>query len=187
VQVVAVAVLFMAAAIVGRNGPVMDRVVFTFGTLYEDDVITALLGRIPSNFYATLPDHSIYKAGFGQLPSKVKEFILSKGYDPQTFSFLFLKPDKSPAFPITGRAYYLTPEDELVLDRWEGYPDWYDKVPMTIHDDRGGSHQAFAYTRDFDGERLETYTRVVNNREKVLTNARVAREEVLAKIRDQGT
>jgi hypothetical protein len=185
VQVLAIALLFMAVAIVERSRPVMDRIVFTFGTLYDDDVIAALLGRVPSNFYATLSDHSIYKAGFGQLPPKAKEFILSKGYNPRTFSFLFLKPDKSSAFPIEGRAYYLNQEDELVLDRWEGYPDWYGKVPMMIQDNRGKAHQSFVYSGDFDGDRLDTYTRVVNNREKVLVNARVARQEVLAKIKDE--
>jgi len=161
----------------------MDRIVFTFGTLYEDDVIAALLGKVPANFYADLSDHSIYKAGFKQLPPKAKEFILSKGYDPQTFSFLYLKSDESAAFSIKGRAYYINQEDELVLDRWEGYPDWYSKVPMTVHDDHGRVYQAFVYSGDFDGERLETYVRVVNNREKVLINARAARQEVLAKIK----
>src|SRR5882757_65954 len=112
----------------------MDRIVFTFGTLYEDDIIAALLGRIPHNFYATLPGHSIYEAGFSQLLPMTKKFILSKGYDPQIFSFLFLRTDQAPASQVEGRAYYLDPDDELVLDRWESYPDWYSKVPVVIQD-----------------------------------------------------
>jgi hypothetical protein len=159
----------------------MNRIVFTFGTLHEDDVVEALLGRVPHNFYAILPDYAIYRAGFSQLSAKTKEFILSKGYDPQTFSFLYLKADDSPTALVKGRAYYLEPEDELVLDQWEGYPDWYDKLPVSIQDSSGRNCEAFVYSGNFAGEKLQTFTRVVNHRETVLANAKKARQEVLGK------
>ncbi len=158
-----------------------SRIVFTFGTLYEDSVIKALLGRIPDNFYATLPAYAIYKAGFSQLPPKAKEFILSKGYDTQSFSFLFLKPEIISASAVSGRAYHIESADELVLDRWENYPNWYEKQLVTIQDSDGGWHEAIIYSGNFEGKKMQKYQRVVNTLEQVVSNATRARVEVIAK------
>jgi len=58
----------------------MTRLVFTFGTLYDDDIITVLLGEVPRNFYATLSGYAIYKGSFDQLPPKVRDYFAAKGY-----------------------------------------------------------------------------------------------------------
>jgi gamma-glutamylcyclotransferase (GGCT)/AIG2-like uncharacterized protein YtfP len=150
------------------------RIVFTFGTLYEDRVIEALLGRIPDNFYATLPAYAIYKAGFSQLPPKAKEFILTKDYDTQSFSFLFLKPENTSTSTVSGRTYRIKPSDELALDRWENYPDWYEKQPVEIQDSDGIQHEAIIYFGNFEGEKLQRYQQVVSNAAK-------ARAEVVEK------
>jgi hypothetical protein len=158
-----------------------SRIVFTFGTLYEDRVIKALLGRIPDNFYATLPAYAVYKAGFAQLPAKAKEFILSKGYDTRSFSFLFLKPEYTSQSAVSGRAYHIKPSDELVLDRWENYPDWYEKQLVGILDNDGKRREAIIYSGNFEGKKMEEYQRVVNTPQQVVSNATRARAEVVAK------
>ena len=160
----------------------MKRTVFTFGTLYEDNIIKALLGEIPTNFPAKLHDYSIYKAGFSPLPTKIKEFFLSRNYDPNTFSYLFVKYDPTHNFIIEGRAYSINLEQELILDHWELYPDWYRKKEVKIIDNDGKEHEAFVYTVDYDGERLEEFTRVVNDPEEVIINAKAARNRVLEKF-----
>lgn len=158
----------------------MKRIVFTFGTLYPDNIIEALLGTIPDNFYATLSGYSIYKAGFGALPPKIKDIFQSRNVDEHTFSYLFAKKDPEYDYTIYGRAYYVDLEQELVLDHWEIYPDWYRKEFVTIKENDGTIHDAFIYTLDIEGERLETYNRVLNQPEKVLANAKATRSRVMS-------
>jgi len=160
----------------------MKRLVFTFGTLYQDNIIEALLGKIPENFYATLTGYSIYKAGFSDLPDKVKDFFKSQNADESTFSYLFVKEDPEHAFTIDGRAYAIDLEQELILDHWELYPDWYRKKRVLIKTKDGQEQEAFVYTLDIDGERLTEFRRVVNDPEKVLANAKVARQGVIDKF-----
>ena len=160
----------------------MKRLVFTFGTLYPDNIIEALLDNIPENFYATLSGYSIYQAGFSQLPSKIKEMFQSRNIDQSTFSYLFTKKDSSHNFTIEGRAYYVDLEEELILDHWEQYPDWYRKKSVIIKTTDGVEHEAYIYTLDIDGEKLEEFKRVVNDPEKVLANAKAVRSRVLEKF-----
>jgi hypothetical protein len=84
----------------------MTRLVFTFGTLYEDDIIQALLGSIPDNFYATLSSYAMYKGRFSELSQKMQDVFSATGYDNSSFSYLFVKPDAN-ASTIKGRAYFV--------------------------------------------------------------------------------
>lgn len=160
----------------------MKRLVFTFGTLYEDEIIKALLGKIPQNFYATLHGYSIYQAGYSQLPNKVKEFFSTRNYDLNTFSYLYVKQDSEHNSAIEGRAYYIDLEQEMILDHWELYPDWYRKKAVSIKVKDGTEHEAFVYTVDYEGKKLNDFKRVVNNPEKVIVNAKETRKRVIEKF-----
>ncbi len=160
----------------------MKRLVFTFGTLYEDAIIEALLGTIPQNFYAKLTGYSLYKGNFSQVPPKVKDFFDTTGVDQNSFSYLFIKEDPHHNFVLDGRAYFIDLEQELILDHWELYPDWNRKMVVTITAEDGTTHEAFVYTQDIEGERLEEFKRVVNNPEKVLTRAKAARKRAVDKF-----
>ena len=159
----------------------MQRIVFTYGTLYIDDIIKALLGRVPVNFYATLSGYSIYKGNFSQLAPKIKKFFITKNPDETAFSYLFAKEDRKNNFIIKGRAYEINSEEERILDHWERYPDWYRKKTVVIKAIDGVKHEAFIYTLDIDGEKVEKFKRVVNNRAKVLARAKAVRARVLEK------
>ena len=50
-----------------------------------------------------------------------------------------------------GAIYTVSPEDIKNLDRYEGYPNLYDKIPVAVEDDKGHSHQAFAYVLTIKG------------------------------------
>lgn len=160
----------------------MKRIVFTFGTLYEDSIIEALLGTIPQNFYATVTGYSVYRGNFSQLPSKVKDYFRAKNVDQNTFSYLFVKGDPTNNFTLKGRAYMIDLDQELILDHWELYPDWYRKKKVVIKAEDGTEHEAFLYTLDIDGERLEEFERVVNVPEKVLASAKAVRQRVIGKF-----
>ncbi|HCS78590.1 TPA: hypothetical protein DIV55_02500 [Patescibacteria group bacterium] len=160
----------------------LERLVFTFGTLYPDEIITALLGTIPRNFYATLSNYSIFKGGATQLPEKARLFFESRNYDPQTFSYLFAKEDIEHDYTISGRVYTVNIQQELILDHWELYPDWYRKQDVLVIDKENKSHEAFIYTLDYDGERLSEFKRVLNDPEKVLKNANATRQRVMDKF-----
>jgi hypothetical protein len=160
----------------------MNRFLFTFGTLYPDEIISALLGTVPSNFYATLTGFSIYKGAYSQLPPKVADFFLTRNINKDTFSYLFTKMDKENSFVIDGRAYEINLDQELILDHWERYPDWYRKQSVSIKSESGSANEAFIYTLDIDGERLSEYKRVMNDPEKVLANAKATRQQVIDKF-----
>jgi gamma-glutamylcyclotransferase (GGCT)/AIG2-like uncharacterized protein YtfP len=50
-----------------------------------------------------------------------------------------------------GVIYKVSPEDIKKLDRYEGYPRLYDKMPVTVEDDQGRIHLAFAYVLTIKG------------------------------------
>jgi gamma-glutamylcyclotransferase (GGCT)/AIG2-like uncharacterized protein YtfP len=149
----------------------MKRFVFTFGTLYVDEIIAALLGTIPKNFYASLPGYAVYKGKFAQLPVAAQNKL--RHLDPDTFSFLFAKPD--PSRSLEGRVYEVSLQQEMILDHWELYPDWYRKQAVTVHSGDGKQHEAIIYTVDYDGARLDHYERVVNDLAEVIESAKAAR------------
>src|SRR6266446_1367915 len=145
----------------------MKRHVFTFGTLYEDGIIQALLGSVPDNFYASLPGHAMYKGAFSELPEKMQAVFSARGYDDTNFSYLFVKSDPN-AELIEGKAYAIDLRQELILDHWEWYPDWYRKQAVAIQSSDEKEYEAFVYTLDYQGERLSDFKRVVNDPMKVM-------------------
>ena len=157
----------------------MKRLVFTFGTLYVDEIIKALFGVIPKHFYATLPGFGVYKGTYAQLPepaqNKLKDHV-----DTNTFSFLFAKPD--PSSSVNGRVYEVDLEQEMILDYWEVYPDWYRKQAVKVRSEEGEEHKAIIYTVNYEGEKLEHFERVVNDLDGVIKNAKAARQRVIDKF-----
>jgi len=101
----------------------MKRFVFTFGTLYEPKIITALLGSKPPSFLATLHGYSVFEGNANDLSSEIKTDIASKR-DLSNFSFLFAKKTKDNSV-IEEKVYELTASQELTFDWWERYPKWY--------------------------------------------------------------
>lgn len=80
---------------------------------------------------------------------------------------------------IEGRAYQINLTQELILDHWELYPNWYRKEDVVVRDSHGSECSAFIYTLDIEGERMDAFDRVPNNYEKVLENARATRKKVM--------
>lgn len=153
------------------------KIVFTFGTLFDPQVIKALLGEEPENFLASLEGFSIYKGKEKHLPKKVKKYLAPK-YDLKNFSFLFVKPDNTENYCIQGKAYIINPKQEKILDIWEQYPNWYDKMNIIIKDSKGKEYNAYVYTVKHDGEELKNYKRIVNNFEEVIKNARLVNQSI---------
>lgn len=52
-----------------------------------------------------------------------------------------------------GAIYTVSPADIKNLDRYEGYPNLYDKIPVVVEDDKGNSYQAFAYVLTIKGNK----------------------------------
>ncbi len=52
-----------------------------------------------------------------------------------------------------GAIYTVSPEDIKNLDRYEGYPNLYDKIPVVVEDDKGRTYQAFAYVLTIKGDK----------------------------------
>ncbi len=50
-----------------------------------------------------------------------------------------------------GAIYTVSPADIQKLDRYEGYPRLYDKIPVVVEDDKGNNHEAFAYVLTMKG------------------------------------
>jgi gamma-glutamylcyclotransferase (GGCT)/AIG2-like uncharacterized protein YtfP len=161
------------------NIAIVKRIVFVFGTLYVDDVIEALLGSIPIYFHASLAGFGIYKGEFNQVPEAAQNKLRDR-VDVDSFSFLFAKPIESQT--IDGRVYEVNLEQEMILDHWEVYPDWYRKRAVSVQYDDGESHEAFIYTIDSEGILLEHFERVVNDLEGVIKNAKDARQRVIEKF-----
>lgn len=49
---------------------------------------------------------------------------------------------------VTGLLWSITPECEQSLDRYEGYPRFYDKRPVTVRDSQGQELSVMAYIMD---------------------------------------
>lgn len=162
----------------------MKRLLFTFGTLYPDDMIQALLNETPKNFYGTLEGYSMYSGNYSQLPDQLQKDFADKILDEDTFAYVFAKEDTNSDFIIEGRAYYIDSKQELILDHWERYPNWYRKQNVTIKDNNGKQHEAFIYTLDINGMKMTEYKRVMNDPEKALENARKMRKTVVSKFPD---
>jgi gamma-glutamylcyclotransferase (GGCT)/AIG2-like uncharacterized protein YtfP len=156
----------------------VKRLVFTFGTLYVDDIIQALFGMIPKNFYANLKGYGVYKGRYAQMPEAARNKL--RHLDPDTFSFLFAKPEESRS--VEGRVYEVNLAQEMILDHWEVYPDWYRKRAVTVLAKDGQEHEAIIYTVDYEGEKLEHFDRVVNDLPGVIRNAKAARQRVIDKF-----
>jgi len=157
----------------------MHKLVFTYGTLYEPQIMEALLGYIPQNFLATLSNFSVYCGDEHILSEEIKQDLRSKGRDLSSFKFLFAKKDiKNPSL-IEGKAYSITPNDELILDWWERYPKLYRKESATIKDSDGKKYEAFIYTIDKDGEKLDHFSRDPNNDiDLTILNANKLRQKI---------
>ena len=95
---------------------------------------------------------------------------------------MFAKQDTEHGFVIDGRAYEINLDQELILDHWELYPNWYRKQDVNIKSENRSMHDAFVYTLDIDGERLSKFKRIINDPEKVLANARNTRQRVVEKF-----
>src|SRR5690554_3877725 len=50
-----------------------------------------------------------------------------------------------------GAIYTVSPEDIKNLDRYEGYPRLYNKMPVTVEGDRGNIYHSFAYVLTIKG------------------------------------
>ncbi len=56
----------------------MKRFVFTFGTLYEPQIVIALLGTEPHSFLATLHGYAVYKGTGNDLSEEMRVDIGKK-------------------------------------------------------------------------------------------------------------
>lgn len=154
------------------------RILFTFGTLYEPSVISALLGYEPQSFLATVRDYAVFRGTKDDLSEEIKNDISQKR-DLAKFVFLFAKKvDHSMNSKITGKAYQINAKDELIIDWWERYPKWYRKEDVEIYDNRGEIFQAVIYAVDRKGELLTDYSRNPYDLTSLIENAKQIRNRV---------
>ncbi|PJE62445.1 hypothetical protein COU88_04990 [Candidatus Roizmanbacteria bacterium CG10_big_fil_rev_8_21_14_0_10_39_6] len=149
----------------------MKRLVFTFGTLYEPQIISALLGKEPPFFMAHVEGYQVFKGTGDLLPSEIYQDISSK-HDISTFSFLFAQKSTDPNASINEKVYEITTNQEIYLDWWERYPRWYRKEDIIVTEEHGKAHKAFMYTVDKTGELLETFERVQGDVNTYITGAK---------------
>jgi|SRR3990167_2346034 len=148
----------------------MKRLVFTFGTLYEPQIISALLGKEPPFFMAHVEGYQVFKGTGDLLPSEIYQDISSK-HDISTFSFLFAQKSTDPNASINGKVYEITTNQEIMLDWWERYPRWYRKEDITVTDQDNNTHEAFMYTIDKEGELLNNFERIQGDLKQYLAGA----------------
>ncbi len=155
------------------------RLLFTFGTLFEPDVISALLGYEPKHFPAILKDYAVYQGTKDDLPEEIKEDIKQKR-DLENFVFLFAKKvDPSLHSQILGKAYYITQNDEHIIDLWERYPAWYQKEAVEAEDDQGRKHPAFVYVINKEGVLMHEFQRNPYELTSILKSAQTLHEKVM--------
>ena len=139
---------------------IKPRILFTFGTLYEPQIISVMLGHEPANFLATLKDYAVFKGTKDDLSEEIKADIRQKR-DLDNFAFLYAKNvDPTLHSQITGKAYYVTAKEEFIIDWWERYPKWYRKEDVEIQNIKGEKFQAIVYVIDRDGKPLDNFERV---------------------------
>lgn len=155
------------------------KLIFVFGTLFDQRVIKKLLGKEPKSFLARLKNFSVYKGTKNHLSRELKDFFSQSGYDLNKFFFLFAKPDNSKGAVIEGKVYEVSPLEEKILDTWEHYPQWYDKIKGAAEDDKGKEHEVYVYTIDKEGEKLDNFERILNDIDDVIRNAKLIRQEVI--------
>ena len=154
------------------------RILFTFGTLYEPTLISALLGYEPKNFLAILKDYGVYQGTQNDLSEEIKE-DLKKRRDLTNFTFLFAhKTSPSLHYQMSGKAYYITTKDERIIDCWERCPKWYRKERVEIEDKDGNKIQAIVYVIDKEGRFLQKYTRVPYELASLIENATKIRKKL---------
>jgi len=156
----------------------MNKLVFTFGTLYEPKIIAALLGKIPSNFLASVKGYSIYKGTEKDAPEFIRK-ELKEIWDMKNFSFLFAKKSDNPEDFITGKVYEISTSQELVLDHYERYPYWYRKEDISVEDQNGKKYLAFMYSIDKGGEKVGRFKRVNGEENIYMESGRKIRKKVL--------
>ncbi len=155
-----------------------QRLIFTFGTLYEPKIITALLSAEPDHFLADLKGYAVFKGTANDLSEEMKTEI-AKRRDLSSFSFLFAKKVEDENSVIHGKAYTISTNQELLLDFWERYPRWYRKEDVIIEDESGKKHEAIVYTIDKDGVKLNTFERVQGDLPTYIESALLLREKIL--------
>lgn len=156
----------------------MTRFVFTFGTLYEPDIIRALLGTEPPSFLSVIHGFGVFKGAVDDLSSEIKADISSKR-DITNFSFLFAKKLNDPNKTIQGKVYEITNQQELFLDWWERYPKWYRKEVVTLTNDNGKTYEAFVYVIDKGRTPMDTFDRVQGEIVTYIESAKKLRQKVL--------
>jgi hypothetical protein len=157
---------------------IKPRILFTFGTLYEPQIISAMLGHEPVNFLATLEDYAVFKGTKDDLSREIKTDIKQKR-DLDTFVFLFAKKvDRTLHSHISGKAYYVTVHEELIIDWWERYPKWYRKDDVEIQNNTGEKFQAIVYVTDGIGKLLDNFDRVQGDVVSYVQRAKELRSKV---------
>ncbi len=64
---------------------------------------------------------------------------------------------------VWGAIYTVSPRDIKNLDRYEGYPNFYDKLDVDVADDQGKVYRAFVYVMTSKGcrEPNDSYYRII--------------------------
>jgi hypothetical protein len=135
----------------------MKKLVFTFGTLYEQKIISALLGAVPHNFLAKVEGYAVYQGKAADAPEEIRQELLKK-WNLDEFTFLYAK--KVVGTAIFGKAYEIDTDQELILDYYEKYPNWYRKEDIEIIDTKEHKHEGYMYAYDKGGKRVDSFERV---------------------------
>lgn len=130
---------------------------FAYGTLKKDEMLRALLGRVPNKRPAKLIGYEKFVDG----------------------GYIFLKKSAGSKVETAGEILELTADEIEVTDAWEEVPLYVLKDEI-VHSERGVEQIRF-YTRDVDGERFSGDGASAFSGEAVIRDLALFRKELLSK------
>ncbi|MFO0704159.1 MAG: gamma-glutamylcyclotransferase family protein [Patescibacteria group bacterium] len=151
---------------------------FVFGTLFDEDILAALIERIPKNCEAVLHGYGVFLGDSKSLNEDLKKDIGSKR-DLSTFSFLFAKKSTQNE-EIKGKIVELEHNEENFFDAWERCPKWYQKEKATATDSEGVKHEVCVYVQNIDGKRLNSFERIQGDKKSYVDAAKRLHEKLIS-------
>lgn len=148
---------------------------FTFGTLTNADILTALLGRVPPVQDAVLQDWAVFEFDTSALSPELRQDFVSKGHDMTQFRFLAAQP--CPGQSINGRLLALTSGQTELVDAWERCPAWYQKANVKVTTKESPQIDALIYTYSGQGILKDHFDPVPYDLSLLVKNARNLRAQ----------
>ena len=149
---------------------------FVFGTLTDNDILASLIGRIPNKYAAILKGYCVYSGDASSLSNEMKSDIGSKR-DLSNFSFLFAKKSSADDI-ISGDVVEITEDEEKYFDKWERYPNWYQKEKVIVSDLLGKEHEVYLYVQNIEGKPVKVFERIQGDKKSYVEAAKRLHEKL---------